>query len=146
MAKKIWHEHYGSILEHDHIDYMLQEFQSPNAIGEQINNGYCYCILSADDADIGYISYVLHDTYLYLSKFYILEEHRGNGYGRYVIEQLKDVCRDNSLSEIRLNVNKYNSDSISAYKNIGFKTVDEEVIDIGGGYVMDDYVMSLEVE
>lgn len=145
MAKKIWNEHYASILEQEQIDYMLQKFQSPNAIGEQIKHGYYYCVLSVGGVDIGYISYIFQDEHLYLSKFYISNEFRRKGYGGYVIEYLKEICSDIGLSGIRLNVNKYNGDSISAYKNIGFKIIDEGVFDIGGGYVMDDYIMLLEV-
>ncbi len=39
-----------------------------------------------------------------------------------------------------LNVNKYNS-AIHFYQKTGFVIAKEEVIDIGNGFVMDDYVM-----
>jgi hypothetical protein len=43
-----------------------------------------------------------------------------------------------------LNVNKYNS-AQDFYKKLGFCIDYEEVIDIGNGYVMDDYVMEKEL-
>ncbi len=146
MAKKIWNEHYGSILEQEQIDYMLQKFQSPNAIGEQIEHGYNYCVISVGGVDIGYFSYVLEKEHLYLSKLYIDGEFRRKGYGGYVIEYLKNICREKNLCGIRLNVNKYNDNSLLAYKKFGFKIIDEGVFDIGGGYVMDDYIMLLDVQ
>ena len=39
-----------------------------------------------------------------------------------------------------LNVNKYNN-ALHFYLKQGFFKIREEVIDIGNGYVMDDYVM-----
>jgi ribosomal protein S18 acetylase RimI-like enzyme len=43
-----------------------------------------------------------------------------------------------------LNVNKYNS-AIQFYHKIGFEIAKEEVIDIGNGFVMDDYVMEKQL-
>ena len=34
--------------------------------------------------------------------------------------------------------------AIGAYRRAGFREVRAQVTDIGGGYVMDDYVMELE--
>jgi hypothetical protein len=42
---------------------------------------------------------------------------------------------------MRLNVNKYNQRAIAVYQKKGFVQVAAEVVPIGGGYVMDDYVM-----
>jgi ribosomal protein S18 acetylase RimI-like enzyme len=45
-------------------------------------------------------------------------------------------------SSLELNVNKYNP-TLGFYKKIGFSIISEEVIDIGNGYVMDDYIMEM---
>ena len=42
---------------------------------------------------------------------------------------------------IQLTVNKKISDSIAFYKKVGVNIVDSAVMDIGNGFVMDDYVM-----
>ena len=42
---------------------------------------------------------------------------------------------------IELTVNKYNSGTIAAYEKMGFEKVRPAVFDIGGGYIMDDYIM-----
>lgn len=146
MANKIWNEHYSEILSQEQIDYMLQKFQSPGAIGSQLEHGYEYYVLSVDGQDIGYMCFINEQEEMYLSKLYIFDTFRGNGYGRYAFDFLKDICRKNGLKTIRLNVNKNNKDSIAAYNKIGFSVVKDEVNDIGGGYVMDDYVMSLDVQ
>jgi len=43
--------------------------------------------------------------------------------------------------KVSLTVNKYNHNSIKAYERIGFINKEELVQDIGGGFVMDDYLM-----
>ena len=49
-----------------------------------------------------------------------------------------------NCKSISLTVNKYNTDSIKAYEKMGFEKIDSVVMDIGNGYVMDDYVMKKE--
>ena len=49
------------------------------------------------------------------------------------------------LSKIWLTVNKYNDGSIAAYEALGMKRVRDQVADIGGGFVMDDYVYEIDV-
>ena len=58
---------------------------------------------------------------------------------RHVIEaaQLRE------FSALVLNVNKRNTAAIAAYRRNGFAVREEVVVDIGGGFVMDDYVMAL---
>ena len=54
------------------------------------------------------------------------------------------TARANALdcAEISLTVHKSNDRSIKAYEGMGFRTTEEAVVDIGGGYVMDDYRMA----
>ena len=55
----------------------------------------------------------------------------------FIEEQAKDL----NCKIIYLTVNKYNTNSIMAYQKTGFVKTEELVIDIGNGYVMDDYRM-----
>src|SRR5699024_804454 len=89
----------------------------------------------------GYLSYQLLPDQLFLSKLYLKQTERGQGTGRLLIEQLKDIAAKNKKEQLVLTVNKYNTNTIAAYKKFGFELVKEQVADIGGGYVMDDYVL-----
>ena len=44
-----------------------------------------------------------------------------------------------------LTVNKYNELGIRAYEGTGFETIDSVETDIGGGFIMDDYIMELKL-
>ena len=47
--------------------------------------------------------------------------------------------------EVRLQVNKANLRAQRAYERSGFRRIEEAVFDIGGGFVMDDYIMARPV-
>ncbi len=76
-----------------------------------------------------------------LSKFYIKKEHRGKGIGRRAFSGIERIAKDEGLPSIRLTVNRRNQSSIDVYRKLGFVIEGESVFDIGGGFVMDDYLM-----
>ena len=79
-----------------------------------------------------------------IHKIYVLPETQGTGLGRQFFELVKEKAKENNQKAIFLNVNKYNS-ALHFYTKLGFSIVNDEVIDIGEGYVMDDYIMELEI-
>lgn len=147
MADEIWHEWFPSIISESQIDYMLEKFQSADAVTEQLKNGnYRYFIIMNNGEYIGYTAIRPDsDGRLFLSKIYIKKMHRGKGFGKAVFEFLKEFCTENNLHGIWLTVNKNNTDSINVYKKCGFKIIGEDVTDIGNGYVMDDFFFQLDV-
>ena len=58
-----------------------------------------------------------------------------------LFEKIKEIANKKGYSSIRLTVNKYNKNTISAYNKWGFRTIDSVVTDIGEGFVMDDFIM-----
>ena len=140
LAKEIWEEHYTSIIGPQQVQYMLTTLQSKKAILNDLNRGKEYIFVNLNNQAIGYLSYELMDKQLFLSKLYLKKKQRGKGYGRFLITQIKDIAQKNKKQTIVLTVNKHNHASIAAYKTFGFDLVKEQKVDIGNGYVMDDYV------
>lgn len=142
LAFGIWHEYFIRIISREQIDYMIDKFQSVPAMTDQIQHqGYEYYFIHVDGAHVGYIGVKQEERKLFLSKFYMAKEHRGQGYASRVIEFLTALCKDRGLSAIWLTVNRHNDSTIAVYEKKGFKTVRTQVADIGNGFVMDDYVM-----
>ena len=142
LASEIWHEYWPCILTPEQIDYMVENFQSENAIKEQIaNENYTYYFLINDGEIAGYTGVSNKRKYLFLSKLYIKKEFRHKGIGRKAFEEIKKF----GFNRIQLTVNKYNKNTIDAYLKYGFKTIDEAVTDIGNGFVMDDYIMEYHI-
>ena len=104
--------------------------------------------LAQDDNDnyVGFVSYEINSepNKTKIHKIYVLPETQGTGLGRQFFELVKDKAIEKNQKAIFLNVNKYNN-AIHFYNKLGFIKVKDEVIDIGNGYVMDDYVMEVAI-
>ena len=81
----------------------------------------------------------------FISKVYLLKEHRGHGYGSAAIRFYDLLCRERGCKAMYLTVNKKNEGAINAYKANGFEVIDAVETDIGEGFVMDDYIMERPV-
>ncbi len=143
MASQVWHEFFPCILSLGQIDYMVEKFQSEQAMARQIQNGYSYYFIQAEDARVGYIGIQPKDGKLFLSKLYLLKDYRGKGYAGKAFAFLEDLCREKGLNSIWLTVNRHNDHAVDVYRSKGFAVVREEKTDIGSGYFMDDYIMEL---
>ncbi len=148
LACEIWHEWFPPIIGMEQTDYMVQKFQSAEAMTEQMRTeGYRYYLLLRSGTRIGYTAIRPDaDGRLFLSKLYIKKEYRGNGYSKEVFAFLKSFCRENGLKAVWLTVNKNNSNSIAVYEKCGFVKIGSGVTDIGNGFVMDDYYYQLDAE
>ncbi|HHW45556.1 MAG TPA: GNAT family N-acetyltransferase [Clostridiales bacterium] len=144
MARDIWTEHYTPIIGSLQVEYMLQKFQSPEAVRQYIKEGYKCCFILLDGNTAGYIMYKA-DKELFLSKLYVEKQYRNRGCAAAAIDFLKSECRAKSIGRVWLTVNKNNTGSIAAYKKLGFNICGECKTDIGCGFFMDDYIMELIV-
>lgn len=146
LASEIWNEYFVRIISQQQIDYMVDKFQSAEALADQIGNqGYEYYAMRAGGANVGYMGIKPEAGKLFLSKFYMRQEHRGKGYASRAMEFLVEACKSRKLSAIWLTVNRHNDAAIAVYEKKGFRTVRTQVADIGNGFVMDDYVMEKEI-
>lgn len=146
LASEIWHEYWPAMLSYDQIEYMLQKFQSENAIKEQLNKGkYIYSMFEYSGVVFGYYGVFPQKDFLFLSKFYIKNGYRSMGFGKLAFENIKQIALKNDLNKIRLTVNRNNHNAISAYEKLGMEIVNESVTDIGNGFVMDDYIMEIRL-
>ena len=148
MAKEIWEEHYTPIIGKDQVDYMLEKFQSGSAIQAQISDNYSYYTVQKNNQAIGYLSYSINDETpsLFLSKIYLKKANRGEGLGRQMMQFIIQKAKELNCQYITLTVNKYNEKTILAYQKYGFVKKRELIIDIGNGFIMDDFEMIYEIK
>ena len=145
LAVGIVRAYFDPIIGAAQNDYMIQKFQSPKAIREQIRQGAFYYFVSNGTKKIGFLSYYPIGNKMYLSKFYLLQEERGRGYARGMLEFIVSQALKGRLASIVLHVNR-NNPVIEPYEQMGFAIVAEEKNDIGGGFFMDDYVMQYSLK
>lgn len=147
LTKKIWPVAYGEILTMAQLDYMIDKFYNETALLELIDKGHVFYL--AQDNNNNYVGFVSHElnsepNKTKIHKIYVLPETQGTGLGRQFFELVKEKAIENNQKAIFLNVNKQNN-AIYFYTKLGFTKVKDEVIDIGEGYVMDDYVMEIKI-
>lgn len=145
LAYEIWDEHYTPIIGKGQVEYMLSKFQSATAIKSQIDDGYIYFLIDYLGSHVGYLSFKEEKDTLFLSKVYVLNELRGKGIGKKAILFTENQAKKLGLSKVRLTVNKDNINSKKSYEKLGFVNCGSVVMDIGNGYVMDDYAMEKEI-
>ena len=145
LADIIWREHYIPIVGKPQIDYMLDKYQSVNAISNQVVEGYEYYTVFNKELPVGYMALRRESEHLFLSKIYVLRGYRGKGIGKKMMTFISNKATVYQLKFIRLTVNINNINSIKAYERLGFENVGPLVTDIGNGFVMDDYVMVKEI-
>jgi len=154
LIREIWREYYTPLIGDAQVEYMLEKFQSVDAILRQIaEENYRYYGIFCGDRNCGsqcslpagyYASKPSGDNRVFLSKLYVAAKFRGRGLGKQMLQHLIDAARTDDAATIWLTVNKYNP-SVDIYRKLGFVITQEIVTDIGNGFVMDDYVMEKEV-
>ncbi len=144
LARETWTQHYVPIVGRGQVEYMLEKFQSAEAIARQIESeGYEYYWAPG----AGYLALVpdAGAGRVLLSKIYVKAERRGTGLGKAMVEFAEARCAELGCRELWLTVNKDNAGSIAFYERMGFRKTGPLVQDIGGGFVMDDWRMAKAV-
>lgn len=145
FASEVFFDYYHLQLGDEQANYMVNLFLSEDAIKNLMDKGAIFKVVVSDDNIIGFTEYIKEDDRTFLSKLYVDKKYRGNHIGKMMFEDCLQYTKDNNLRAIYLTVNKYNTPSFEIYKHLGFKVIDSVVSDIGHNYVMDDYIMELEV-
>jgi len=157
LAREIWTEHYTPLIGPAQTEYMILNFQSAGRIKKDISEkGYSYFAVYDEKKPVGYFALRPDEKGVFISKLYVLKEYRQRGIAKKMIQFSLDFAKEAIHSEKKkfnaashekpcmwLTVNKGNLGSIEFYKKVGFEISEEIVTDIGNGFVMDDYVMTL---
>ena len=146
VAREVWREANTAFCTPEQVEYMIERFQSVEAISGQLMQGYRYFLIEEGDEILGYFGVQPQDERLFLSKFYILKQNRGRGLFSVGLDYMCALCREGEMGAIYLTVNRNNSHAYEVYLAKGFKVIAEECADIGFGFVMDDYIMEKEVK
>ena len=140
IAEEAWRPTYGHILTEEQTLYMIPMMYASEVLQKQIE---IFSILEIDEKGMGYCAFEqTSESEGKLNKLYLRPSVKQQGVGSFIIEQISNRARLMGLSSIFLNVNKHNS-AVAFYLKKGFIKDREMVLDIGNGYVMDDYVMRL---
>ncbi|OXA91210.1 GNAT family N-acetyltransferase [Flavobacterium hercynium] len=144
IAHTTWPITYGEILSKEQLDYMLDLIYSEEALSAHFDKKeQLFYLIYENVIKLGFIS-VEHnykgDAITKIHKIYLSPETQGRGIGKKAIEGIAEMALKENAKTLSLNVNRFNK-ALDFYKKIGFEIADEVNIDIGNGYLMEDYVM-----
>lgn len=145
LAGRIWRAHYASILSREQIEYMLAWMYDVAQLRRDVERGVVYELLFDGDRAIGFCGYEPVDGELKLHKLYLEVAEHGRGLGSLLLKHVEDEARRRGLPMVVLGVNRFNEKAIRTYQRNGYTVRRELKTDIGGGYVMDDYIMEKRV-
>lgn len=142
LAEKIWYEYYPAIISRRQIAFMLEKMYHVESLQKQMQEQqHQFYLIFLNEEAIGFIS--IHEQKKdewFLNKFYIDQKKAAKGIGTLVYKQLLKVLNPKKIS---LTVNRQNFRSINFYFKNGFRIQEVADFDIGNGYFMNDFVMSV---
>jgi GNAT superfamily N-acetyltransferase len=146
LAREIWRAHYPAIISRAQIDFMLSQRYNPAAIRAALS-GQCWDAAWLGSEMVGFAHSFPDDlpATWKLDKLYVLPAHQRKGIGFALLQQAKKHAIDTGAARLVLRVNKRNSSALAAYAKYGFAIYGEQVLDIGNGFVMDDYLLELNL-
>lgn len=148
IAYQTWPDTYGEILSKVQLMYMLDHFYSEETLTDNMLNKKHHFLLAKENGiALGFAS----NEHNYnqrkvtrIHKIYILPQTQGKGIGKLLLDKIEALAKENHSVTLSLNVNRMNK-ALTFYQKIGFKIVADENIEIGHGYLMEDFVMEKQL-
>lgn len=147
IAQITWPITYREILSSEQLDYMFEWMYNLETLQNQVEEGQLFYVLKENGRPLGFIGMELltpEKNEIKIQKIYVLPYNQGKGVGRKLIEKAIEIAQESGIENVILNVNRFNK-AVSFYQKIGFKITSEVNIDIGKGYLMEDYIMTLKL-
>ena len=142
LAREIWQATYPGIITQAQIDFMLEQRYGVERLYDDLEQPDKWLDQAfVDGRRIGFAFSELYKGEFKLDKLYIHPDVQRCSVGGQLIDHVAERARKLGYPVLILAVNKRNENAIASYRKHGFVTRSEIVDDIGGGYVMDDYVM-----
>ena len=145
LAGRIWREHYPSIISGEQIEYMLARMYDVEQLRRDAARGVVYELLLQGDRVLGFCGYEELPGYLKLHKLYLEVSEHGRGLGSLLLRHVEEEALRRGLSKVVLGVNRLNEKAIRAYLRNGYVIREPLKTEIGGGFVMDDWIMEKQL-
>lgn len=144
IAHTTWYPTFENILSKEQIGYMLEMMYSTQSLLKQIEfKKHKFYLAKDNNRVLGFISIELNyqnQSIAKIHKIYILPSAQGKGIGKVLIKKAEELALENHQTSITLNVNRFNQ-ALNFYTRLGYENIKSEDIDIGNGYLMEDFVL-----
>lgn len=141
LAESIWTITYRDVISQAQIRYMLDRLYQSDLLREQVSSGNPLLGAYSGEDLVGYAHVFIEGHQSRLDKLYVDTLYQGLGIGRKLVAAAERFALDCDCSLMTLRVNRNNLNAVAAYERFGFGIVATNKKEIGGGYIMDDYLM-----
>jgi ribosomal protein S18 acetylase RimI-like enzyme len=148
LARVVWQAAYAEIIDPAQIDYMLAQRYDPQRLRDELATPGIHWDRACVDGRLAGFASTLRTAVpgeLKLDKLYVDPARQRRGIGGALIERALRHARDAACETLILAVNKRNAPAIAAYRKHGFVVREAVCVDIGNGFVMDDFIMARSV-
>lgn len=145
LARVVWQDAYTGLITQAQIDYMLeQRYNTPRLLEELSASDIWWDKAEVDGRLAGFASTVLTPVpgEMKLDKLYVDPAQQRLGLGGRLIAHVAARALAQACATLILAVNKGNARAIAAYQKHGFVVREAVRVDIGNGFVMDDFIMA----
>lgn len=142
-----WPVAYGEILSEAQLNYMLDKFYNVASLEKTIDEGQRYFVYFENEIPLGFLGVQagLEPESLKIHKLYVLPNNQGKNIGLKLFKHAEITAISLNLKRLFLNVNRFNK-AKNFYEKLGMNVCKVEDIDIGNGYLMEDFVMEKEIK
>ena len=103
---------FANISDNDLKNDLIENFDRLNTI-----------VILEDESIVGYLSYKIkekHTKKLDVDQVAILEQYRGKGLGKKLMDEAQKIAIDNGCDRIELNCWMFNENALAMYEHIGY--------------------------
>ena len=145
IAYETWPITYNRIVPSRQVEYMLDKRYSTDALEEEMFLGHSYIIAELNGTPIGFACFKFKENRIYkLDKLYVNPKAQKVGAGMKLLQEVIKRVIESGGKELILQVNRKNK-AVTFYQKMGFIIEREQDFNIGDGFFMNDYVMSLKL-
>lgn len=146
MAEQVWGPTYGHILSTEQLEYMFAMMYSTASLMKQMEIGHQFLIAIKNQQACGFASFERREggKTFKIHKLYVLPSAQGKGVGHQLMKYIAKYAEAMGGIKLSLNVNRYNK-AFEFYIKEGFYKAGEEDIEIGNGYLMEDFIMERDL-
>jgi len=148
LAGVIWRAVYPGIISREQIEFMLARMYALDTLRDEVRSqGIRFYRLVVDGQAAGFAAIGPQETPAVwkLHKLYLRPERHGRGLGSLLLQHCEAEARRLGARRLLLAVNKRNARAIAAYQRNGFAVAESVVSNIGGGFVMDDFILAKDL-
>ncbi|MCR5815448.1 MAG: GNAT family N-acetyltransferase [Ruminococcus sp.] len=147
LANRIFGQHFTPMMPRQQIDYILDTYNSYNAINERISTGgYKYYSIVCDSRQAGFFAYVPRlGEAVEITEIGVIKKQRGKGCCKKALDFIASNARENGAKTVKIKIDKKNEMALNAFKALGMQEIGEEQTKLMGDFFVEQVILALDI-